>query len=220
VIAATNRDLASMVSTGTFREDLYYRISVIPIELPPLRERAEDIADLATHFVQKFCAPAGRTLGVSESAMRLLERYSWPGNVRELEHTIERAVALERTNSIEPERLPEKISNYNPYRVAEAMEFPENGINLTAHLDQLEKTYVLEALRRTSGNQTNAAELLGLSVRSLRHLLDKHGIRGLTAQMRDERRGPESHPRRRATDPPTRRREEDTGEFAAGAGEP
>ena len=219
VIAATNRDLASMVSVGTFREDLYYRISVIPIELPPLRERAEDISELANHFVQKFCAPTGRSLTISEHAMRLLERYLWPGNVRELEHTIERAVALERTNSIEPERLPEKISNYNPYKVAEAMEFPEEGINLTAHLDQLEKTYVLEALRRTAGNQTNAAELLHLSVRSLRHLLDKHGARGLTAQMRDERRGPESAPRRRATDQGPRRRAEDTGEFAAGAGD-
>jgi two-component system response regulator PilR (NtrC family) len=170
--------------------------------------------------VQKFCAPTGRDLTVSETALRLLERYSWPGNVRELEHTIERAVALESTGSIEPERLPEKITNYNPYRVAEAMEFPDQGINLTAHLDQLEKTYVLEALRRTSGNQTNAAELLHLSVRSLRHLLDKHGVRGLTAQMRDERRGPDSSPRRRATDQGPRRREEDeTGEFAAGAGE-
>jgi two-component system, NtrC family, response regulator PilR len=219
VIAATNRDLASMVSAGTFREDLYYRISVIPIELPPLRERAEDISELANHFVQKFCAPTGRSLTISEHAMRLLERYLWPGNVRELEHTIERAVALERTNSIEPERLPEKISNYNPYKVAEAMEFPEEGINLTAHLDQLEKTYVVEALRRTAGNQTNAAELLHLSVRSLRHLLDKHGARGLTAQMRDERRGPDSVPRRRATDQGPRRRAEDTGEFAAGAGD-
>jgi two-component system response regulator PilR (NtrC family) len=219
VIAATNRDLAGMVSAGTFREDLYYRISVIPIELPPLRERAEDISELANHFVQKFCAPTGRSLTISEHAMRLLERYLWPGNVRELEHTIERAVALERTNSIEPERLPEKISNYNPYRVAEAMEFPEEGINLTAHLDQLEKAYVLEALRRTAGNQTNAAELLRLSVRSLRHLLDKHGARGLTAQMRDERRAPDSAPRRRATDQGPRRRAEDTGEFAAGAGD-
>ena len=218
VIAATNRDLASMVSAGTFREDLYYRISVIPIELPPLRERSEDISELANHFVEKFCAPTGRKLGVSENAMRLLERYSWPGNVRELEHTIERAVALEHTSMIEPERLPEKITNYNPYRVAEAMEFPEEGINITAHLDQLEKSYLVEALRRTSGNQTNAAELLKLSVRSLRHLLDKHGIRGLTAQMRDERRGADSTPRRRATDPTPRRRADDE-EFAAGAGE-
>src|SRR5215217_2112315 len=183
------------------------------------RDLAEDISELANHFVQKFCEPTGRALTVSETAMQLLERYSWPGNVRELEHTIERAVALERTGSIEPERLPEKISNYNPYRVAEAMEFPEEGINLTAHLDQLEKTYVLEALRRTSGNQTNAAELLRLSVRSLRHLLDKHGARGLTAQMRDERRGPDSVPRRRTTDQGPRRRSEDTGEFAAGAGD-
>ncbi len=218
VIAATNRDLASMVSNGTFREDLYYRISVIPIELPPLRERSEDISELATHFVEKFCGPTGRNLSISETAMRLLERYSWPGNVRELEHTIERAVALEYTASIEPERLPEKVTNYNPYRVADAMEFPEEGINLTAHLDQLEKTYLMEALRRTSGNQTNASELLSLYVRSLRHLLDKHGIRGLTAQMRDERRAPDSTPRRRATDPAPRRREDDE-EFAAGAGE-
>src|SRR5687768_1684792 len=105
VIAATNRDLASMVTSGAFREDLYYRISVIPIELPPLRERAEDISELATHFVQKFCAPAGRSLGISESAMRLLERYSWPGNVRELEHTIERAVALETTERSEERRV-------------------------------------------------------------------------------------------------------------------
>jgi len=207
-----------MVTAGTFREDLYYRISVIPIELPPLRERAEDISELANHFVEKFCGPTGRSLAISDHALKLLERYSWPGNVRELEHMIERAVALEQTGSIEQERLPEKITNYNPYRVAEAMEFPEEGINLTAHLDQLEKTYVLEALRRTSGNQTMAAELLRLSVRSLRHLLDKHGARGLTAQMRDERRSPDSTPRRRATDVGPRRREEDS-EFAAGAGD-
>jgi two-component system response regulator PilR (NtrC family) len=219
VIAATNRDLAAMVAAATFREDLYYRISVIPIELPPLRERSEDISELATHFVEKFCGPTGRSLSISENAMRLLEKYSWPGNVRELEHTIERAVALENTSCIEPERLPEKVTNYNPYRVAEAMEFPEDGINLMAHLDQLEKTYLLEALRRTSGNQTNASELLRLSVRSLRHLLDKHGVRGLTAQMRDERRSPDSTPRRRAGDPAPRRREYDEEELAAGAGE-
>ena len=220
VIAATNRDLASMVSDSTFREDLYYRISVIPMELPPLRERAEDISELATHFVEKFRGSSGRELTISESAMSLLERYTWPGNVRELEHTIERAVALESTSSIQPERLPEKITNYNPFRVADAMEFPEEGINLTAHLDQLEKSYVLEALRRTNGNQTNAADLLKMSVRSLRHLLDKHGIRGLTAQMRDERRSPDSTPRRRANDPsPRRRSEDDEAEFAAGAGD-
>src|SRR6266850_5860387 len=219
VIAATNRDLGSMVANATFREDLYYRISVIPIELPPLRERAEDISELANHFLSKFCAPTGRMLSVSESAMQLLENYSWPGNVRELEHTVERAVALENTEAIQPERLPEKITNYDPQRIAAAFELPDEGVNLTAYLDQLEKTYVLEALRRTGGNQTNAAELLKLSVRSLRHLLDKHDIRGLTAQMRDERRDADSPPRRRSTDPSPRRRDEDDPEYAASASE-
>jgi two-component system response regulator PilR (NtrC family) len=219
VIAATNRDLSNMVKDGTFREDLFYRISVIPIELPALRERAEDIPELAKHFVDKFATNVGRKLTISDAALPLLEQYLWPGNVRELEHAIERAVALETTDSIQPERLPEKITNYNPYSIAEIFEFPENGLNLTAHLDQLEKTYVLEALRRTSGNQTNASELLALSVRSLRHLLDKHGIRSLTAQMRDERRSGDSTPRRRSTDPPVRRRDDDESEFAASAGE-
>ncbi|HSS20212.1 MAG TPA: sigma-54 dependent transcriptional regulator [Pyrinomonadaceae bacterium] len=219
VIAATNRDLSSMVKDGTFREDLYYRISVIPIELPSLRDRSEDIPELAKHFVAKFGGGLGRSLSISEPAFKLLEQYVWPGNVRELEHAIERAVALETTDSIQPERLPEKITNYNPYKIAEVFEFPETGLNLTAHLDQLEKTYVLEALRRTSGNQTSASELLSLSVRSLRHLLDKHGIRSLTAQMRDERRSSESQPRRRASDPNPRRREDDDAEFAATAGE-
>ncbi|MGA9994587.1 MAG: sigma-54 dependent transcriptional regulator [Pyrinomonadaceae bacterium] len=185
VIAATNRDLAAMVKDGSFREDLFYRISVIPIELPPLRERSEDITDLVDHFVNKFGAQSGRTLSINEKALRLLENYSWPGNVRELENTIERAVALERSDTIQPERLPEAIASYNPARIASAFDFPEEGINLDAFLEQLEKTYVLEALKRTNGNQTRAAELLGINVRSLRHLLDKHGIRSLTAQMRD-----------------------------------
>jgi two-component system response regulator PilR (NtrC family) len=185
VIAATNRDLAAMVKDGTFREDLFYRVSVIPIELPPLRERAEDIPELTEHFLKKFCAQANRQCSISEKAQQLLEAYSWPGNVRELEHTIERAVALERTDTIQPERFPEQITNYNPARVASALDLPEEGINIVAHLDQLEKTYILEALRRTGGNQTRAAELLHLSVRSLRHLLDKHAIRSMTAQMRD-----------------------------------
>lgn len=185
VIAATNRDLAAMVKDGQFREDLYYRVSVIPIELPALRERAEDIVELTEHFIKKFCAQTGRQVAISEQALRLLEAYSWPGNVRELEHTIERAVALERTDMIQPERFPEQITNYNPARVASAFALPEEGINIVAYLEQLEKTYVLEALRRTGGNQTRAADLLHLSVRSLRHLLDKHQIRGLTAQLRD-----------------------------------
>ncbi len=185
VIAATNRDLAQMVKDSQFREDLFYRVSVIPIELPPLRDRSEDIPDLIDHFVNKFCRETGRMLAINEKALRLLEAYSWPGNVRELEHTIERAVALERTDAIQPDRLPQAVTNYNPARVASESALPDEGLNITAHLDHLEKNYILEALQRTGGNQTRAAELLHLSVRSLRHLLDKHGIRGMTAQLRD-----------------------------------
>ena len=184
VIAATNRDLKAMSDDGSFREDLFYRISVIPIHLPPLRERAEDIPELVAHFMKKFCDQTGREVTVSERAMQFLENYAWHGNVRELEHTIERAVALERGEEIQPERLPDHITNYNPTRIKAEFDLPEAGINLVSHLENLEKTYVVEALKQTGGNQTRAAELLQMPVRSLRHLLDKHEIRSLSAQMR------------------------------------
>lgn len=225
VIAATNRNLTDLVKEGIFREDLFYRISVIPIELPPLRERGDDITELTEHFIGKYCAQTGRPLSISSQALRLFEAYSWPGNVRELEHAIERAVALEKTDTIQPERLPQQITNYSQTHIASELELPADGFNLTAHLDQLEKTYVLEALRRTEGSQTNAAELLKMSVRSLRHLLDKHGVRALTAQLRDERRSSDAAPRRRSGDPYPRRRDEDfadpttDSEQAARAGE-
>ena len=185
VIAATNRDLRQMADDGSFREDLFYRISVIPMHLPPLRERKEDIPELIDHFVNKFCEQTGRNLSVSPKAMQLLENYAWHGNVRELEHTIERAVALERGDEIQPERLPEHITNYNPERIKAEFDLPDEGLNLVAHLESLERTYVVEALRKTSGNQTKAADLLQMQVRSLRHLLDKHDIRALSSQMRN-----------------------------------
>ncbi len=184
VIAATNRNLKKMSEDGSFREDLFYRISVIPIGLPPLRDRTDDIPDLASHFIRKFCQQTGRTLGISLKAMQMLENYEWHGNVRELEHTIERAVALERTEEIQPERLPDHITNYNRTRIKAEFDLPENGINLVSHLDNLERTYVVEALKHSGGNQTRAAELLQMPVRSLRHLLDKHEVRTLSAQMR------------------------------------
>ncbi len=184
VIAATNRDLRQMADDGSFREDLFYRVSVIPINLPPLRERREDISDLTDHFVKKFCDQAGRFLTVSPKTRQLLEDYAWHGNVRELEHTIERAVALEQMDEIQPERLPDHISNYNPERIRSEFDLPETGLDLVSHLENLEKTYVVEALRKMGGNQTRAAELLQMPVRSLRHLLDKHHIRALSAQMR------------------------------------
>ncbi len=184
VIAATNRDLKQMSQDGTFREDLFYRISVIPISLPPLRDRPDDIPALIEHFVKKFGDQTGRHISVSPRALDLLEKYAWHGNVRELEHTIERAVALERTGEIQPERLPDHITNYNPDRISAEFDLPEEGISLVSHLENLEKTYVVEALRKCGGNQTRAAELLQMPVRSLRHLLDKHSIRTLSAQMR------------------------------------
>lgn len=116
--------------------------------------------------------------------MQILEKYAWHGNVRELEHTIERAVALERESEIQPERLPDHITNYNPTRINAEFDLPAEGINLASHLGNLEKTYVVEALQRSGGNQTKAADLLQMPVRSLRHLLDKHSIRILSAQMR------------------------------------
>ena len=184
VIAATNRDLKQMTEDGTFREDLFYRISVIPIELPPLRDKPEDIPELIEYFLKKFCDQTGKDLTISPKVAQMLESYAWHGNVRELEHTIERAVALERSEEIQAEQLPDHITNYNPQRIKAEFDLPESGINLTTHLDNLEKTYVVEALRQSGGNQTKAADLLQMPVRSLRHLLDKHNIRSLSAQMR------------------------------------
>ena len=181
VIAATNRDLGNMVKEGTFREDLYYRISVIPIELPPLRERTEDIPELAKHFVEKFGANVGRSLTITDAALRLLELYPWPENVRELEHAIQRAAMVETSGSIQPENLPDKIRETISHEGAQDFEFrEEEDLNLPIQLDRLEKTYVIEALRRTSGHQAKAAHLLGVSVRSLRHLLRKHQIQSLS----------------------------------------
>ncbi len=184
VIAATNRDLKAMADEGTFREDLFYRVSVIPISLPPLRDRSEDIPELTEHFIQKFCGQTGKNLSITDRAMQMLENYAWHGNVRELEHTIERAVALEPTGEIQPERLPEHITDYNPTRIKAEFDLPDEGINFFTHLGNLEKIYVVEALKKSGGNQTRAAELLQMPVRSLRHLLDKHDIRTLSAQMR------------------------------------
>jgi two-component system response regulator PilR (NtrC family) len=205
VVAATNRDLSQMVEDGTFRNDLYYRISVIPIEMPPLRARRSDIPELVRHFMEKYSAAANRPmLEISEEAMRYLESYDWPGNVRELENTIERAVALEHgriagldrrredngpppgqpDRRIRPEWLPERILKYKPRTVTD-LDLPEDGIDLEGYLAQLEKDYIIRALHRTNGNQTRAAEILKMSVRSLRHLLDKHRIRQTASLLRE-----------------------------------
>jgi two-component system response regulator PilR (NtrC family) len=177
VIAATNRNLLKLVSESKFREDLYYRVSVIPLEIAPLRERKEDIPLLAEHFLKKFNIQMQRCiLRISDEAMCCLEQYDWPGNVRELENTIERAVAFETTEEIRIDRLPPKISRRNPSESNGSDKIPENGIDLERHLAEIERSYIIEALQKTGGVQTKAAELLKMSFRSFRYFVKKYDI--------------------------------------------
>ena len=159
VIAATNSDLSRMVAEGTFREDLYYRINVIPIELPPLRERRDDIPILVTHFLDKF-APGG-AIHVSQSAMRALMAYHWPGNVRQLENAVERAVALGAgRQEVDSADLPPEVQGSPQAAAAPFVEFPEEGLDLPGYLASVERDLVHRALDRTGGNRNKAADLL------------------------------------------------------------
>ena len=174
VIAATNRDLAPMVQDGSFRQDLFYRVSVIPLHVPALRDRREDIPELVTYFTNRFASRSGKNIGVSDEALETLSNRSWPGNVRELENTIERAVAFTPSGeSIKTEHCLEPPAVNGRH----ATELPSEGLHLPSCLNQIEKRFVEEALSRCGGNQTRAAELLQIPVHSLRHLLDKHGLR-------------------------------------------
>jgi two-component system response regulator PilR (NtrC family) len=177
VIAATNQDLTKMIAEGKFREDLFYRINVIPIHLPPLRDRGEDIALLADYFLGKYRDQMGKGIhSVSQEAMDLLEAYEWPGNIRELENILERAVALEKSPSILPESLPEHILRRAPKGPAAAGVLPESGFNLEEHVEGLEKEYITQALQRAGGVQVKAAELLGIPYRSFRYYAKKYNL--------------------------------------------
>jgi two-component system response regulator PilR (NtrC family) len=184
IITATNRDLAKMVAAGDFREDLFYRINVIPVKLPPLRERQDDIQALAEHFAEKFAAVMKKELhGISGAALAHLRNYAWPGNVRELENAMERAVALERTPAILPDSLPEPVraAAGTPAVAAATAAAAEDltltgGFDLEQHVQGIEREYIMEALRRSNGVKKNAAELLGLSFRQFRYLLKKYNI--------------------------------------------
>jgi DNA-binding NtrC family response regulator len=177
IIAATNRDLEKAIEEGKFREDLYYRLSVIPIHIPPLRERKEDIPLLVEHFLEKFNTEKGRSVsGVSPKAMEKLTEYSWPGNVRELENLIERLVVLKRTGTIEVEDLPEKI-RFGPARdPLGAIVLPEEGIRLEETIHRLERELILQALRRTRGVKKEAAELLGMKRTTLIQKMKRNKI--------------------------------------------
>jgi len=183
VIAATNKNLEKEIAEGRFREDLFYRLSVIPIHLPPLRERLEDIPLLVREFLGKLSKAMGKKVdGIEPEAMRLLEVYDWPGNVRELENTIERALALESGHRISAESLPERIRTHSQHSIAEpshngnGMFLPPDGVNLEEHIQQLERSYLLAALERAGGVRTRAAGLLHMSYRSFRHYAKKYDI--------------------------------------------
>jgi len=170
IIASSNRDLQEAIKAGTFREDLFYRLSVIPINLPPLRERTGDIPLLAEHFLQKYRQRGDREIiGVSSQAMKMLCAYSWPGNVRELEHTIERIVILEDGELIQPEHLPSFISQ----RQSEFQVFSDGEYTL----EELEKRYIQLILRRTKGHRQEAARILGINRKTLSSKIEKYQLR-------------------------------------------
>jgi two-component system response regulator PilR (NtrC family) len=175
VIAATNRDLEAEVARGAFRPDLYYRLNVIELRLPPLRHRREDIPLLAEHFLRRFSHEHRRTSRLSTEAMRRLESYEFPGNVRELENIIERAVALSSSTLIGASDLPEvrerRIATPQPPSA-----LPAEGVDLDQLVSDYERTWVLRALEQTNGIRKRAATLLGISFRSLRYRLEKLGI--------------------------------------------
>jgi len=183
VIAATNKDLEKEIAEGRFREDLFYRLSVIPIHVPPLRERRDDIPLLARAFLERFRKSMDKAVeGIEPEAMCLLENYDWPGNVRELENTLERCVALETGPRISATTLPEKIirAAQAPALVAAASNghplIPEGGLDLENEIQEMAKAYLLEAIRLSDGVGTRAAELLNMSYRSFRHYTKKYGI--------------------------------------------
>jgi len=177
VIAATNRDLTAMVAENQFREDLYYRIRVIPIHLPPLRDRKDDIPLLANHFLTKFNGVIGKNIQrLSEEALKKMETYGWPGNVRELENAMERAYILETSGELSAQHLPDSVSSSSRPRAVGTI--PDEGFDLEDYVANLQKSYLEEALNRSGGVQVKAAELLRMSYRSFRHYMQKHGIEG------------------------------------------
>jgi two-component system response regulator PilR (NtrC family) len=180
VIAATNKDFEAEIAEGRFREDLYYRLSVIPIHLPALRERREDIPLLARFFLERFRKSMEKPIeGIEPEAMRRLESYDWPGNVRELENTIERAVALESERRVSMGVLPAKVAGYSPELTGGkdgSADIPPSGIDFEAQMAEFERRNLVAALQSAGGVRTRAAQLLKISYRSFRHYAKKHNV--------------------------------------------
>ena len=178
IITATNQDLESRIQSGDFREDLYYRINVLPIHLPPLRQRREDIPLMVEFFLQKYCGQMDLPpRQISVDAMKMLESYDWPGNVRELENLIERALALSHAETITTRDLPVHLLT-NRKVSADLIELPEEGLDLEKYLEGIRIQLMQQALDRTGGVQTQAAEILGMSFRSFRYYAKKGGLKG------------------------------------------
>jgi len=174
VLAATNRHLEEAVAAGSFREDLYYRFNVIRIDLPPLRQRREDIPVMVDFFWERFTDQKG--VKVAEDAMRRLIDYSWPGNVRELENVIERATVLGHDNEITLDCLPPNLVTGMSSSVTPLTDIPESGMDLDAYLGEIEKEILIKALARTDGVRKSAAGLLGITFRSIRYRLAKYDL--------------------------------------------
>jgi two-component system response regulator PilR (NtrC family) len=173
VLAASNRDLLAEVKKGAFREDLYYRLNVIPIHLPPLRERREDIPLLTDFFLKKF-ALNREPKTIAPDAMKVFMNYQWPGNVRELENTVERVVILATGNTIDREHVQDILKDTGPCPELVPSELPDAGLDLEKLLENAEKQLLYKALKKANGVKTEAAKLLGLSFRSFRHRLQKY----------------------------------------------
>jgi two-component system, NtrC family, response regulator PilR len=179
ICAATNRDLEEMVKTGAFRQDLFYRLNVIGIRTPSLRERKEDIPLLATHFLKKYNDRLGKSLGgISAEAMEMLKKYDYPGNVRELENVIERTVALEGGATILPESLPPFVNTPSGRKMASRheIEIGDDGIDLDKVVGQIEKELLVKAIHASSGVKKRAAKLLHITFRSMRYRVEKYGL--------------------------------------------
>ena len=180
IIAATNSNLSDLVEQKSFREDLYYRLNVIPIHLPPLRERREDIPDLVEFFIKKYNARHTKTYiqSIDPDALKVFEQYSWPGNVRELENVIERAVVQETEKRIRKTSLPDELlGQLSPDKI-QVPELDQNNIDLERTLDQIEKKMIANALIRSDGIINKAAKKLNLSFRSMRYRIEKHKLKG------------------------------------------
>jgi two-component system, NtrC family, response regulator PilR len=179
IIAATNRELEEMVKQGTFRQDLYYRLNVINIKTPSLRERPDDVPLLATHFLKKYNDRLNKSIqGISDEAMSMLKRYDYPGNVRELENIIERTVALEAGATILPESLPPFVNTPSGRKVASAneIEVTSDGLDLDKVMGQIEKELLIKAIHAAGGIKKKAAKLLNITFRSMRYRVEKYNL--------------------------------------------